>query len=903
MAGSEKNWLHYVRGHLPSLGTNPERAVEIEEELAQQMEDFYWELRRRGMSAEEATKLTEAQIPAWDVLARELRLANRPIGEYVWRGHREMEELIRKKGRWIMLADFLNDLGHAFKTFARDRSFSILAIAALAIGIGATTTVFSIFNAVLTPLPFPEPDQLVMVRDGRVDFNTPASLPEYRDWNENNQNFEGLGAYFNFSASLTGEGQPEELWGIRATANVLPLLGVQPLIGRHFTPEEEVVGKDDVALITYGLWQRKFGGDPDVIGRTVNLRNGPTTLIGVLPPDYKGILPADLRGDRPRELVFPLGLDADVGRGAHFLRVLGRLRPDVSLDQAREDMDRLALQLNEEGVTDHGILVRSLEEYVVGDTRFAILVMFAAVGSVLLIACANVANLLLTRATASQRQTAIRIAMGAGRGRLIRQFMTESAVLGLISGLAGLALTVWGIRVINVLARPWLPLLEDVSINGPVLAFTIGISLLTGLIFGTAPAVLGSRVEVGNALKEGGRDNTKGARTRKLRNALVVSEVALSLVLLIGSGLLIRSFVGLLAVDKGFAAERVVNLDVNIGSRQTDRAQQIQFARSILRRLRALPGVESAGVGSDLPLDDNDTDGTVSVEGRSYPPGGQPTAHKRMADEDYFRVIGIPLRKGRYFTEFDTDEAPDVVIVDEAFAEAIFPGEDPLGKRVGFDWGTQSEFQEIVGVVGDIREQALDQQPEPTIYVPVMQRPITNLALVMRTSIEPGALISTARQEVYALDPSQPVSRVRLLDDIVSESVAGDRLITFLLGGFALIALLLASVGIYGVLSYSVSQRTHEIGVRMALGAGRSDVLRHILREGMILAMAGIVLGLVGAFGLTRFLESLLYGIPPTDTLVYATISVLLGAVAFLACRVPAGRATRVDPMVALRHE
>ncbi len=442
--------------------------------------------------------------------------------------------------------------------------------------------------------------------------------------------------------------------------------------------------------------------------------------------------------------------------------------------------------------------------------------------------------------------------------------------------------------------------MNEVSIDVPVLLFALGVSVATGMLFGSVPAMFGSRAALGDSLRDGGRATGAVSGSRRLRGALVVTEVALSLVLLIGAGLLVRSFFTLLDEDKGFDAERTVSVDLSIGSRYTDAQERLRFSRSLVERLVGLPGVEAVGIGSDLPLDGNDTNGDITVDG--WDQQARPVAHKRIADEHYFEAMGIPLLQGRNFTVADTADSPAVAIIDEALAEAVFQGEDPIGKRVGFDWSMDG-LQEVVGVVGSVRELSLGLEPEPTIYVSSAQRSISSFSVVVRSSIDPSSLGSSVRSIVYEIDPNQPVSRVRVLDDVVAGSVAGDRLVTLLLGGFALIAMLLAAIGIYGVLSYSVSQRTHEIGIRMALGAGRGEVLGHILREGMVLAMGGIVAGLIGALIATRFLESLLYGVVATDTLVYATISALLLAVAFVACRVPAGRATRVDPLVALRHD
>ncbi len=878
----------------------PERAAEIEEELAHHMEAFYATLLGRGIDSGRAAAMVRAEVPRWRKLAHDLGRAERPVASSLLGGASPLDDHLFEKGRWLVFGELWFDMRHALRTFLRERSFTAVAVAALALGIGSTTTVFSVFNAILNPLPFDESDRLVMLRDEQGESDAPASLPEYRDWDENSRAFEDMAAYFNASASLTGEGLAEELWRIRATANLLPTLGVEPHIGRGFTVAEEVPGNDDVVLISHGLWHRKFAGDPAIVGLTVMLRNRPTVVIGVLPASYRGVMPADLTRDRVRDLVFPLGLDEDISRGAHFLRVVGRLDNGVTLEAARAEVNQLGQGLIDDGVTPHSITVHAFEDYVVGDRDTAVLILLGAVTCLLLISCVNVANLLLTRASASRRDSAIRIAIGASRGRLIRQRLTESAFLALASGLAGLVLTYWGIQIVAALDGEWLPLMNEVAIDMPVLLFSLGVSVATGLLFGSAPAVLGSRATLGDSLREGGRTLGAVGGSGRLRGALVVTEVALSLILLIGAGLLVRSFFTLIDEEKGFETERTVSVDLSIGSRYTDPESRRRFSVSLVERLGALPGVEAVGIGSDIPLDGSDTNGDITIDGRDQQ--SRPIAHKRIADEHYFEAIGIPLLRGRNFSASDSADSPGVAIIDEELAEAVFPGEDPIGKRVGFDWFMDG-LQEVVGVVGSVRELSLGQEPEPTIYVSSSQRSISDFSVIVRSSVDPSALAASVRRVVYEIGPNQPVSRVRVLDDMVAQSVAGERLIALLLGGCSLIAMLLAAIGIYGVLSYSVSKRTHEIGIRMALGAGRREVLRHILREGMVLAMGGIVVGLIGAFLATRFLESLLYGVVSTDTLVYAAISALLLGVAFIACRVPAGRATRVDPLVALRHE
>ncbi len=803
------------------------------------------------------------------------------------------------------------DIRYAVRILAKRPGFTLVAVLALALGIGANSAIFSVFNTVLLrPLPYREPDRLVLIWT-RFLPDLPqnwVSGPEVIDFRERNSSLEDLAALAWPNFNLTGVGEPEQLQGGAVTANLFPLLGVAPQYGRVFRPEEDQPGAGRVVILSHGLWQRRFGGDPQMVGKTISLNGAANTVVGVMPPDF-GILPPDAQSPMQVDLWTPFALDfKQQSRGSHFIRVIARLKPGVTLEQARADMDAVAEQMDKAFYNDFGfgVTVAPLHGHVVRNVRPALLVLLGAVGFVLLIACANVANLLLANAVAREKEIAVRAALGAGRWRILRQLMIESVALGLFSGLVGLLLAFFGLKALVALAPDNLPRVDEIAIDWRVLGFTLGVSLLTGLIFGLAPAWQASKLDFHDALKEGGRGGGGGSRGRRLRSALVVAEVALSLVLLTGAGLMARSFLRLQVVDPGFNPDNVLTMRLQLPqSRYSQPEQIVGFYQSLIERVKSLPGVENAGVISNLPMSGAYSSGTITVE---TPQASQQNASFeadwRRVSPDYHRTMNVALLRGRYFSEQDKADGPLAVIVDESFAKRFWPDGDPIGQRVkrGGAQSTQPWFT-IVGVVRHVKDYGLNEEGRERVYFPIAQFPSNAVYLAARTKGDPLAMAAATRGAVWSLDPNQPVSRIRAMDEYVYSSAAQPRFNTLLLTIFATVALILAAVGVYGVMNYSVTQRTHEIGIRMALGGERKHIVRLVVGEGLALVGAGVVLGVTGALAVTRLMSGLLFGVSATDPVTFATIALLLIAVAILACYIPARRATKVDPMIALRYE
>ena len=800
----------------------------------------------------------------------------------------------------------LQDIRYGLRSLRQSPGLTLVAVLALGLGIGAVSAIFSVIDAaLLRPLPFHDPARLMLVMESNPSKGfaffaiSPANYLDYRD---QNRVFERLAAFENRPLILTGAGDPAKVTGARVAAGFIEALGVAPYLGRPFLAEEDKPGAGRVAILGHGLWQRRFGSDPALVGRTVTLGGVPHTVVGVMPPRFTF--------PNQSEIWIPMALgDDETGsRGAHYLVAIARLKPDVPVDRARADMSSIASRLQSQypdSNTGWTARVEPLAERVVGDARPALMVLLAAVAFVLLIACANVAGLLLARATARQREFAIRSALGAGRARLVRQLLTESLLLGLLGGAVGLLLAMWGTDLLAAAAPPGIPRVSEVQVDGRVLLFTLGLSVLTGIVFGLAPALQGSKTDLNEALKEGGRGGGGGGpRRSRARAVLVVAEVALALVLLAGAGLMLRSFERLQAIDPGFdpASVLVVDLELPEG-RYGEPARRAAFFATALERLAALPGVRKAGGVLPLPLSGDNYFLSFGIEGRPVADADRPSAAYYVASPGYLRALDIRLLRGRDFSDSDREGAPRVALINDTMARRFWPGEDPVGRRIVIDNGPRDRYREIIGVVEDVRHDDLTGEARPQMYEPYLQVPHPSMSLVLRTAGDPEGLAEAARRAILALDKDQPVSRAVPMERLVAESIAQSRYSMMLLGAFAAVALGLATIGIYGLLSHAVAQRTHEIGIRMALGARRRDVLTLVVLSGMGLTSLGVVLGLAGALALTRLMAGLLYGISPTDPLTLGAVSLLLGMVALMACVIPARRATRIDPMSALRCE
>jgi putative ABC transport system permease protein len=797
------------------------------------------------------------------------------------------------------------DLQFGLRMLAKNPAFTAVVVLALGIGIGATTAIFSVVNAVLIrALPYGDPERIVMVWMDNPKLNLDQdfhSYPNYADYRDQNQTFEEVAAFNDRSFNLTGAGEPERLIGAWSTANLFRVLGTDPALGRAYTVEEEEPGKDLVVVLSHGLWQRRFGGDPDIIGQQVSLNGANRTVIGVMPAHFA--FPR-----KETEVWVPLAINQNIrnARGAFYLKAVGRLRPGVSLEQARADMETIASRLRQEYdyLSTYGVNLVGLHDQIVGNVRPALLVLFGAVAFVLLIACANVANLLLARAAAREREIAIRTALGAGRGRIVRQLLTESVILSLAGGAVGLLLAVWGLDVLVALSPQDIPRLDQVGIDGRVLGFTLIVSLLTGFIFGLVPAFQASKPDLNESLKEGGRGSTGGIHGTRVRSTLVVFEIALSLVLLIGAGLMIRSFQRLQDFNLGFNPDRLLTLKVQLAGSQYMQAGQVTgFFDRLLERVESLPGVVSAGAVSSVFLSKTPNSTTFSLEGRPDPPPAEDIEVPfDTVSPAYFRAMGIPLLAGREFDHRDVLDAPGVVIINDTFARMYFPGEDPIGRRFKYR-GDRNPWLTIVGVVSDMRRTGFDSEVRPETFLPYAQFPDERMTLVVRASSDPAGLIGAIRSQVSEIDSAQAIYDAKTMDEWLGEMTSQRRFNMLLLAIFSAVALILAAVGIYGVISYSVTQRTHEIGVRIALGAARRDVLKLVVGQASKLTVAGLGAGLVAAFGLTRLMASLLYEVSATDPITFAIIPVVLAVIALISSYLPARRAAKTDPMIALRYE
>jgi putative ABC transport system permease protein len=821
------------------------------------------------------------------------------------------------------------DLRYGARMLAKKPGFALIAVLTLALGIGANTAIFSVANAaLLKPLPYPQSERLVFIYEQRIAQGRLQGLiapANYFAWEEQNRSFARMAAYTEALFNLTGDGEPERVWGQITTPGLFTTLGVRPMLGRDFSAEDGVPDAPGGVILGHALWQRRFGAARDIIGKTIQLDGGSNTVVGVMPPGFQF---PDKRFEVWRS--FTASAEVRTSRRFYYLTAIGRLKPGVTFAEAKAEMDAIAGRLEQrfpDTNKGHGVSLVTFDDAAVGRLRPALYALVAAVGFVLLIACANVASLSLARASARHREMAVRASLGATRAALVRQLLTESLLLAFAGGAVGLLVADWAVDLLVAAGPGNMPRLDQVSVDTSALAFTLAVSALTGIASGLLPALQLARADLranlSTGLKEGGQ-NAAGSRSRsRALNALIVAEVALALVLLVGAGLLIRSFARLLEVEPGFSAERVLTIDLSLNGKRFNDRRHI-FMEQLMARLASLPGVVAAGATTHLPLSGEDGGRSFAVAGDAAGTSGEKLiAEYRTVTPDYLRAMKIPLRAGRYFTARDRNEyfttdgrrvegypnlergerhAPGVVIINETLARRSFAGSNPLGRRIVIDDG-QSREREIVGVVADVKHFGLDAATKPELYLPYAQRPTQNQTLVIRTESEPEALVAAVRGEVRALDQDLPLYGIKTMEDYLDESVAARRLNMLLVGTFAAVALLLAAVGIYGVISHSVTERTREIGIRMALGAESQDVLRLVIVRGMKLALSGVAIGLATSFALTRLMRTLLFGVSATDPLTFVVIALLLALVALAACWIPARRATKVDPMIALRRE
>ncbi|MBA2433649.1 MAG: ABC transporter permease [Chthoniobacterales bacterium] len=812
----------------------------------------------------------------------------------------------------------LQEIRLALRLLVKNPLFSLVGILTLALGIGATTGVFTLVNALLIrPLPYEDPARLVLLfehfKDQHLD-TIPVSPPEFLEYKTSVRSFDKLAAFNNTTYNLVEGDVPERISGAVVSADLFPLLGVQPLRGRTFRPEENAVGRDDVVVISERLWRRKFDRDPRILGSKL-LADGRTyTVVGIMPASFEFPLPLfNITGGNFSERVDiwqPLGFTDDEmkRRGSRSYGVIGRLAPGVSVMQAQAEIEtvvrgmRARFKDNYPPNDSFGANLYPLKEQVVGGMKPLLLILSGAVALVLLIACANLATMLLARATAREREMAIRVAVGASRGRLLRQALTESVVLAILGAGAGVLLAIWGVDFVRSIGAQTIPRLSEVSIDPTVLLVTLALALGTGLVFGLVPGLASGKPDLTESLKEGGRGSTSGQRHNRLRNGLVIAEVALALVLLTGAGLLLKSFVRLQNVPPGFNPKNILTAEISLPAlRYPDKISRVNFFSELERRVTGLPGVSHAGFTIILPMSGTNSDSSFEIEGRpSDDAHPMPDEEFRLVSSDYFRTLEMPLLQGRFFTAADKLDAPSAVIINQALATRYWPNEIPLGKRLRLPTREGPVWATIVGIVGDLRHRGLDQPVKPELYVPLAQAPYPAVILVVRSAQDPASLTSAIRGAVQAIDPTLPLAHVRTLEQVIADSVAPRRLSVVLLSVFAGIALVLASVGIYGVMSFLVVQRTHEIGVRMALGAQRADVLRLVIAHAGALIGAGTLLGLVVAFFTTSLLRSVLYEVSTLDLPIFLFVTLILAAVALLASYIPARRATRADPMVAL---
>jgi predicted permease len=863
---------------------------ELDEELRYHLEREVEQNLKDGMSPE------EAQFAAL-----------RAFG-----GVEQAKERCREARGVKFIEDLWQDLRYGARTLLKQPAFTFVAVLTLALGIGANTAIFSIVNAVLLrPLAYADPERLVQIWEDRRPKNDPhhpVASANFLDWRAQNTVFERIAAMDPvLGFNLTGPEGPERIKAARVSADLFPLFGVVPILGRSFLPEDEQPGGNHTAIVSHGLWQRRYGSDPRIIGQTLSLNGQSFTVVGVTPIDFR--FP---HGEF--DLAIPLAFEGweRTERETHPLRVYARLKAGVTLRQAQEEMSTIARRLTEQYPqtnTGKGITLVPLHEQMTADIRPALLVLLGAVGFVLLIACTNVANLLLARSLARKKEFSVRLALGAGRGRLIRQLLTEGLLLASMGGIAGLLLALWGRRILVslLIGADLIPRWMEIKLDDRVLLFTLMSALLTGLVFGLAPALTATKADLNETLREGGRKSTAGKRDRRFRHALVISEIALAMMLLVGAGLMIQSFRRLMQVDPGFRSEHILALEFTLPTSRYPKNYQVSdFYDRLLERIGALPGVRSAGGTAYLPLSGTrNWFRSFDIEWRPPLPPEIAETEWRPVTAGYFRTMGIPLTRGRDFTQQDRIDSPGAVIINERMAQLYWPGEDPTGRRLKLREPRKDEWHTVVGVVGDVRHFGLANEPKSEMYFLYSQiaNPWYPMTMVIRTESDPVQLASSVRRAVLNLDPDLPIYNIRTMEELVAQSVAPTRLHLMMFGVFGAVALILAASGLYGVMSYSVTQRMNEIGIRMALGAQKRNVLQLVIVQGMRVTMVGVALGLIGAYIVTRLMSSLLFGVGATDPLTFAVVSAVLSATALAACYLPARRATKVDPLIALRYE
>jgi putative ABC transport system permease protein len=812
------------------------------------------------------------------------------------------------------MGTFFNDVRYGIRSLLKQPAFTAIAIATLALGIGANTAVFSVVNAVLLrPLPYDDPSRLVTIWEQspqRDMYEMPVSLANLRDWVDQNSTFEQIAAYTFTELNLTGNGEPARLLAVRSSANLFPLVGGRTVLGRTFQAEEDKEGADRVVVISNAVWRSRFGSDPNIVGRSLTLNNQSYSVVGVMSPGFQFPVGFGYMGkvlNDPVDMYVPIVPGSnELRRGNYSFFAIGRLKSGVSIEQARADMTAIESRLEQqypEGNTGIGVSLVPTDEQTVKEVRPALLVLLGAVGFLLLIACANIANLMLARTASREREIAIRLALGASRFRVLRLLLGESLLLSLAGGFLGLLLALWGTDALIALAPDNIPRLNEVGIDVRVFSFTLIVALITGVIFGVIPALQSAKPDLNEALKEGTRGSTGGVAGKRTRSTLVAVEVALSLVLLIGAGLMIKSFVRLQQVNLGFNPDQLVTTSLSLSrSKYGEGRQQAAFYQDALQRLHSLPGVHSAAATTALPLTLSISGSDFRIEGRPEPQEGQEMiVNTSGVSPDYFRTLGVQILKGREFSDRDTSDAPLAAVINNDLARAYFPNEDPIGKRITFDDG--ESWISIVGVAGDIRRFGLDSNAKPEVFLPYLQRPSRSMSLVVRSSTDASSMGAAVKTVIQNIDKDLPLEETKTMQELLAESNSGRRFNMLLLSLFAGVALLMAIVGIYGVMSYTVAQRTKEIGIRVAVGAQAGDVFRMVIGQGMMLALIGITLGLVAAFGVTRLMASMLFGVEATDPTTFIGIALLLAVVALVACYLPGRRAMKVDPLIALRYE